>query len=219
MFNVSNMFDYVFLKYLKKKLNVFIFIGCVIAAAIFLLNLNKQGYNIFVEFNNAYRIKKGTNVNLQGVLIGSVDTITIRSNKVIILLHINSINILIPRNSVIEANQIGLFNDIVIDITPPNKYKRIFNINPKSSECINSSFVCANFYLKGYKGINYDDLVRATTRISQRFDDPRFFSLFYLMLHNLVDISDEIFYCIRCISSLVYLFGNSTTAMFLYYFM
>nr|ARW63681.1 hypothetical protein [Chondria sp. (in: red algae)] len=218
MGNIFHRCYYNLSKYLKKKFYTLICIFCIIMCFISLLSLKKQGYNIFIEFNNAYRIKKGTNVNLQGVLIGYVDTITIRSNKVIVLLHINSLNVLIPRNSLIEANQVGLFNDIVIDITPPNNVKCINSINPKSFNCIDSSFICSNFYLKGYKGLNYDDLVRATTRISQRFDDPRFFSLFYLMLHNLVDISDEIFYCVRCISSLMYLLSDFTIVFVLKYF-
>nr|ARW68256.1 hypothetical protein [Chondria sp. (in: red algae)] len=218
---MSNIFDLSYgylVKYLKKKLNILISIFFITVCILSLISLNRTGYNVFIEFNNAYRIKRGTNVNLKGVLVGYVDTITIRSNKVIILLRINSLNILIPRNSLIEANQIGLFNDIVIDITPPNNFKSSYNINPKSIDCIDSSFICSNFYLKGYKGLNYDDLVRATTRISQRFDDPRFFSLFYLLLHNLVDISDEVVYSAHSIANCIYVLSDLTTIFLLRYF-
>lgn len=47
-------------------------------------------------------------------------------------------------------------------------------------------------YVTGDRGLNYDDLVRSTTRISQRFDDPRFFNLFYVFLQNGIEITDVI---------------------------
>lgn len=206
-------------RYIKKKLCVFIIIFFFILSFILLTSLKISGYNVFVEFNNAHRIKRGTNVNLRGVLVGYVDTITIKSNRVVILIHINSSNTLIPRNSLIEANQIGLFNDISIDITPLGSFQDNWNISPNSIACINSSFVCSNFYLRGYKGLNYDDLVRATTRISQRFDDPRFFSLFYLLLNNLFDISDEILCCVYSFSGFSYLLRDLFSVFFLSYVM
>lgn len=47
-------------------------------------------------------------------------------------------------------------------------------------------------YVTGDRGLNYDDLVRSTTRISQRFDDPRFFNLFYVFLQNSIELTDVI---------------------------
>lgn len=94
----------------------------------------------------------------------------------------------------IEVNQVGLFNDIVIDVTSIYKLVDIQSdvVNPTSLDCLESYFMCSNFYVRGYKGLNYDDLVRATTRIAQRFDDPRFFNLLYILLQNSLDISNEL---------------------------
>jgi len=66
--------------------------------------------------------------------------------------------------------------------------------------------LCNNYYLQGNRGLNYDDLVRAATRISQRFDDPRFFSLFYIFLQNTIDISDDIIYIFQNITYILYYF-------------
>ena len=156
--------------------------------------LKKKGYQLFIEFNNAYGLKKGINVNLKGVTIGYVRNISLRSNNVVVLVYINSLNVLIPKSSLIEVNQVGLFNDIVIDITIVNESFSFsyYSIDPTSVDCLESAFMCSNFYVKGYKGLNYDDLVRSTTRIAQRFDDPRFFNLFYVFLQNGFDISNEI---------------------------
>lgn len=140
--------------------------------------------------------------------IGYVKSLKVQPNTVIVLLHIHSVNILIPKSTIIEANQVGLFNDAVVDITPLKLVdsSTIKSVDVLSKECIKSLFLCSDFYLKGYRGLNYDDLIRATTRISQRFDDPRFFYLLYLFLQNSYYISDEIFFLVNNGSSLLYLF-------------
>lgn len=116
---------------------------------------------------------------------------------------IKSPSILIPKDSIIETNQTGLFNDTSIEIIPLTELK--YNkINVFSQSCLNSNFLCHNHYLKGNRGLNYDDLVRAATRISQRFDDPRFFNLIYLFIKNGIDISDEIILSIHNISYVIY---------------
>lgn len=131
---------------------------------------------------------------MRGVRIGSVRRVSVHTNKIIAFLSIKSSKILIPRNSLFESHQVGLFNDVVINITPL-EYVRSENLLAQTkvfSQSLSSAFVLPNSYIKGYKGINYDDLIRATTRISQRFDDPRFFGLIYLLLRNLIYISDEL---------------------------
>lgn len=96
----------------------------------------------------------------------------------------------------------------MIDIIPLEKLdNKIFTgINIFSKDCLNSQFLCNNHYLQGNRGLNYDDLVRAATRISQRFDDPRFFNLFYLFLRNILEISDEVIFAINNTSYIIYLF-------------
>nr|YP_009392214.1 hypothetical protein [Osmundaria fimbriata]ARW60776.1 hypothetical protein [Osmundaria fimbriata] len=178
-----------------------------------------QGYNLFIEFNHSYGLKQGSNVNLKGVKIGYVSSLDIQLSKVVLLIHINSTQVLIPKYSLIEANQVGLFNDIIIDINPFNENVSRFirPIDVFSKDCLNSAFICSNFYLKGYKGLNYDDLIRATTRISQRFDDPRFFNLFYLFLQNTIDISDEILFLVYQSSNLFYILNESIPLALLKY--
>nr|YP_009398633.1 hypothetical protein [Kuetzingia canaliculata]ARW67819.1 hypothetical protein [Kuetzingia canaliculata] len=196
----------------NKFLSLFLFLLFIIIFIFSLFSLKREaGYNLFIELNHSYGLKVGSNVNFKGVKVGYVDRISIQLNKVILLTHINSSDLLIPKQSFIEANQVGLFNDVIIDINPS---KKIFNeftqfSNVFSKDCLNSSFICANFYVKGYKGLNYDDLVRSTTRISQRFDDPRFFNLFYLFLQNTIDISDEIVFLVYYMSYFFYILGES----------
>lgn len=131
-------------------------------------------------------------------------------NSIVVLVHIQSSNILIPKTSIIETNQTGLFNNTVLDIIPFKTismgFSQNYNIDIFSKSCLSSNFLCNDFYLHGNRGLNYDDLVRSTTRISQRFDDPRFFSLFYIFLQNTVDISDDIIYIFHNMTYLLYIF-------------
>ena len=144
--------------------------------------------------------------------IGYVSRISIHLNKVVVLLNIKSSRIEIPCNSLFEANQIGLFNDIVINITP------LEHITYHSYTCTAlSSFIYPNSYIHGYKGINYDDLIRATTRISQRFDDPRFFNLLYLLIQNTVNVSDELLNIFYSSSNFSYLLFEFLPLIFFKY--
>nr|YP_009397601.1 hypothetical protein [Dipterosiphonia australica]ARW66787.1 hypothetical protein [Dipterosiphonia australica] len=204
-FNFDNRY---FKKYLKHYCSIFVFVLIIVILIFSLVGLKQdKGYLLFVEFNNAYGLKEGTNVNFRGVKIGYVSRISIHINKVIVLINIKKSNTMIPYNSIVEANQVGLFNDIVITIIPlqSTQYNVIKSSYILSKNCTSSSVICPNSYLKGYKGLNYDDLMRATTRISQRFDDPRFFNLFYLLLKNGINLSDE----------LLFLLHNSYTLFFI----
>nr|YP_010502316.1 uncharacterized protein Ycf22 [Grateloupia turuturu]QHD45185.1 Ycf22 [Grateloupia turuturu]UXC96729.1 uncharacterized protein Ycf22 [Grateloupia turuturu] len=131
---------------------------------------------------------------MRGINIGYVKNIKMNFNSVLVLVHVKSNNILIPKNAIIETSQTGLLNDAVIDILP---LETIFIENMRdfdvfSNVCLESKFLCNLSYIYGERGLNYDDLIRAATRISQRFDDPRFFNLLYIFLQNSLEISEDI---------------------------
>nr|YP_009019696.1 hypothetical protein [Gracilaria salicornia]AHH24664.1 hypothetical protein [Gracilaria salicornia]UAD87562.1 hypothetical protein [Gracilaria salicornia] len=130
---------------------------------------------------------------MRGIKIGYVHKIQVKYNYVLIKVNINSSSILIPKNSLVETTQTGLLNDTVIDITPLQNIssKDIENSNVFTKSCVKSLFLCNYDYIKGERGLNYDDLVRAATRISQRFDDPILFNLVSIFLYNTIDISNE----------------------------
>ena len=173
------------------------------------------GYSLFVEFDNTYGIKQGTSVNFRGVQVGYIKNIYMKCNSVILLVHIKSNKFFIPKSSLIEINQTGLFNDTVVDIVPlkgiPGSSYLINRDMPDvfSEKCLTSHFLCNYHYLKGNRGLNYDDLVRATTRISQRFDDPRFFSIVYLFLQNSLEVSDDIIHIFEVTKNILNLFMYS----------
>lgn len=150
-------------------------------------------YSFFIEFDNSHGIIGGTIIRMRGVQIGSVQRVKLKLNCVIALAKINSSQILIPTDSVIETTQTGLLNEPIIDIMPLRSIefkKEKILWNPVSKYCSSFSLICPKAYIKGDRGLNYDDLVRSTTRISQRFDDPRFFNLFYVFLQNGIELTD-----------------------------
>jgi phospholipid/cholesterol/gamma-HCH transport system substrate-binding protein len=149
-------------------------------------------YSFFIEFDNLHGISRGTPIRMRGIDIGSIQSTKLKLDCVLALAKINSSKIFIPRDSIIETNQTGLLNEPVIDIIPfgiPSISSHI-NHNPLSNSCDSSSIICDQMYITGDRGLNYDDLVRSTTRISQRFDDPRFFNLFYVFLQNGIEVTD-----------------------------
>lgn len=171
---------------------IFIFFTFSIWIAVNRTSLVKN-YAFFIEFSNAHGIKEGTHVRMRGVNIGYIKNMKIDLNSILVLVHINSTQTLIPRNAIIETNQTGLLNDTIVDIIPLNKIliQNVHNVSVFSDSCHSSSIVCHLDILEGDRGLNYDDLVRAATRISQRFDDPNFFNVFYLFLQNSLELSDD----------------------------
>nr|YP_009509233.1 hypothetical protein [Gracilaria vermiculophylla]AXI96883.1 hypothetical protein [Gracilaria vermiculophylla]QXU75096.1 hypothetical protein [Gracilaria vermiculophylla]WDZ67988.1 hypothetical protein [Gracilaria vermiculophylla] len=130
---------------------------------------------------------------MRGISIGYVNKIQIKYNYVLAKVSINLSSILIPKNSLVETTQTGLLNDTVIDITPLENIniQDTKNLDVFTKACAKSMFLCHYDYIKGERGLNYDDLVRAATRISQRFDDPRLFQLANLFFQNTLYISNE----------------------------
>lgn len=173
---------------------IFWFFAIIATITVACLNNKNSHYSFFIEFNNANGINKGTPIRMRGVSIGSIQSLRIQPNCVLTLAKIDSSSTLIPRDSFIETNQTGLLNEAIIDIIPlaSIEFPKKASVSPFSSSCQSSKIICNRMYLTGDRGLNYDDLVRSTTRISQRFDDPRLFNLFYIFLQNGIELTDAI---------------------------
>ena len=155
---------------------------------------------------------------MRGVNIGYIQSLKINLNSVLVTAYINSTNILIPKKSVIETNQTSLFNNTTIDITPLTIENKVGSqlVNVLDKKCYSSAFLCNYQYVIGHRGLNYDDLIRATTRIVQRFDDPRLFSFFYFFLYNSLETFDEFPAIISSTSDILDMFYYILKSIFLY---
>ena len=177
-------------KYLKS-----IFLFLLSFFLIFFIYLGKQARNkyiFFIEFNDANGVIVGTPVRMRGISIGAVNRIQLKFNGILVLATINSEHIIIPKNSIIETTQSGLLNESIIDIVPIKFSPIDKERGPLSLLCDSSKIICNKTYLLGDRGLNYDDLVRSTTRISQRFDDPSFFNLFYVFLEHSIELTESL---------------------------
>nr|AIA21401.1 hypothetical chloroplast RF22 [Pyropia kanakaensis] len=154
----------------------------------------QHSYKAFIEFDSAYGIQEGTSVRLRGLPVGKVIGISQSSDSILTSIEIKSSSTIIPKKSLIETNQTGLLNDTVIDIIPLNRVSvgsSSIKEGPLSKACDTRQIICHLNYLKGERGLNYDDLIRATTRISQRFDDPKLFYGLYYLIGNLLKLSSN----------------------------
>lgn len=170
---------------------IFFLLTLFILLLISLSKKTNEKYSFFIEFNNANGIMIGTPIKMRGISIGFINKIQLKVNSVLVSATINSDKILIPKSSFIETSQTGLLNESVIDIIPIEIIKSNICSGPLSVMCDSSSIICNNMYVSGERGLNYDDLVRATTRISQRFDDPRFFYMFCSFLEQSIQLIDS----------------------------
>lgn len=167
---------------------------CLLSQVIFCMISRSSSYSFFIELSNSSGIQAGTSVRMRGMHIGSIKSVKLKLNCVLVIVSIDSDKILIPTFSIIETAQTGLLNDSVIDIIPYNNLSLQGSKlqSPLSKSCNSSVIICNKMYVVADRGLNYDDLVRSATRISQRFDDPRFFNIFYLFLRSSVEITELI---------------------------
>ncbi len=159
---------------------------------IYCILLRSIGYSFFIELNNGCGIRVGTSIRMRGVHIGYIESVRLKSSCVLAVAKINSRKTLIPASSMIETAQTGLLNDSMIDIVPCNNlFLHDLQIySPLSKYCDSSVLICNRMYVAANRGLNYDDLVRSATRISQRFDDPRFFNMFYVFLRSSIEAAE-----------------------------
>lgn len=174
-----------------RKLLIFIF-SLFLLQFLYFLRLKNSKYSFFIEFNHANGITLGTPIRMRGINIGHIQNMRLKIDCILVIAKINSNKIIISKDSIIETTQTGLLNESVIDIIPVKRFDKYLNHSPSSSSCDSSIIICNNAYMLGDRGLNYDDLVRSTTRISQRFDDPRFFYLSYLFLQNSIELTDSL---------------------------
>nr|NP_053982.1 ORF22 [Porphyra purpurea]P51372.1 RecName: Full=Uncharacterized protein ycf22 [Porphyra purpurea]AAC08258.1 hypothetical chloroplast ORF 22 [Porphyra purpurea] len=169
-----------------------------------------KSYKVFVEFDSAYGIQEGTSVRLRGLPIGKVVGISQSSHSILTRIEIQSCNTIIPKTSLIETNQTGLLNDTIIDIVPfttLNQEYHSLKEGPLSKTCDSNQIICHLNYLQGERGLNYDDLIRATTRISQRFDDPELFYGLYYLIGNMLKLSSNLVDCTEYMASISHFLG------------
>lgn len=132
-----------------------------------------NSYRATVEFDNAGGMQKGAVVRYRGVKVGSIAQVRPGPNNVEVLIEINDPNLLIPKDSKIEANQSGLISESIIDITPNKPLPTDTNFGKPSEEnCNTKLIVCDGSILKGNIGVNIDELIRSSSEFTRLYSQP-----------------------------------------------
>lgn len=125
-------------------------------------------YLATIEFPLACGITIGTPLRIRGVQVGQVLNVKPSLERVDVLVEVNDVGTVIPRNSIVEANQSGLIAEPLVDITPQvpiPTYKALPNEPGCQAE---GAIVCHNGHIQGRQGVALDDLVYIMTRLARQ---------------------------------------------------
>uniref|UniRef100_A0A061RFD7 Atp-binding cassette superfamily n=1 Tax=Tetraselmis sp. GSL018 TaxID=582737 RepID=A0A061RFD7_9CHLO len=137
-----------------------------------------SGYQAVIEFPKAYGITVGTPVRVRGVPVGSVMNVRPSLESVDVLVEIQDSKMVIPRNSVVEANQSGLIAEPLIDITPQLPIPD-YKASPLDSKCEEEgAILCNKGRMQGVPGVALDDLVYVCTKLARQMDEQGMDSMF-----------------------------------------
>lgn len=129
-----------------------------------------QGYQAIFEFPQACGISVGTPVRIRGVPVGGVLSVQPSLERVDVLVEIKDATTVIPRNSLIEANQSGLIAEPLVDITPQIPIPE-YTANPLDENCEKEGkVVCHQGRIRGERGVALDDLVHICTKLARQMD-------------------------------------------------
>lgn len=82
------------------------------------VSLGRRSYKVVVEFANVGGMQTGAVVRYRGVKVGNISAIRPKANRVEAEIEIIPATLIMPRDVLIQANQLGLLSDVSIDITP-----------------------------------------------------------------------------------------------------
>jgi phospholipid/cholesterol/gamma-HCH transport system substrate-binding protein len=162
----------------------------------------RSSYTAIVEFANAEGMEKGAPVRYRGVEVGSITGIQTKPNAVDVKIEISSPDLLIPRDSIIEANQSGLISESIIDIRPQSNIPQGTLAKPLDKDCNPSLIICNGSRLKGQIGISVDELIRQSTDLANRYNNQQFYQNINKLLVTSTDAATNVAALSRDLQSL-----------------
>ncbi|WRH65695.1 MAG: MlaD family protein [Planktothrix sp. GU0601_MAG3] len=140
------------------------------------ISLGSRSYTIIAEFPDASALQIGTVVRYRGVKVGRLVELKASLNSVDAILEITPSSFIIPRNVMIQSNQIGLLNEGYIDIIPREKISQtIENADPLSPDCP-KVILCNNTRISGELGIDIMKLIGSLYQFAEIYGNPELFA-------------------------------------------
>ena len=174
------------------SVGLLILLGIISFGGLFLwlrgLNLGQRSYTVNVDFSTTAGMQPGAPVRYRGVTVGRVLRIQPGPNAARIIIEINSNQLVIPSNVLVEANQVGLIGETSIDIVPQGQLPSVaLEMNPLARDCAGDLILCNGAVLDGEVGVSYDTLIRTTAKLADRFDNPELVNEIQNLVSNTSD--------------------------------
>lgn len=162
------------------------------------LAFGQRSYRFWVDFSSANGIQEGSVVSYRGVPVGQITRIAARSNTVEVEIQINQDELRIPAQSVVKTSQSGLIGETTIAIQPlvTDNLSDDSIPGPIAKDCDSSLILCNGDRIDGVVGVNYEDLLESSQKISEALSealaDPQTLVDLREILANTKDISDNV---------------------------
>jgi phospholipid/cholesterol/gamma-HCH transport system substrate-binding protein len=163
------------------SVGLFIIAGIVaLAGSVLWVNnvkFTKSTYTIQVEFDDTNGMKPGAMARFRGFEVGQITEVKPTVEGIEVTIEINSLDLQIPVDSLIEANQSGLIGETTVDFSPISQDipPEALNMTAVSKNCNPQLIICEGMKLKGVVGSSLQRLIRSTTVLSQRFETQEFY--------------------------------------------
>jgi phospholipid/cholesterol/gamma-HCH transport system substrate-binding protein len=156
------------------------------------LSLGNRTYKAFVDFANVSGMEVGTPVRYRGVAVGKITQTRPGPNGVEVEIEISPADLIIPKDSTVEASQSGFLGNTSIQIIPRKPLATAVNTKPLDPNCDSNLIVCNRDRLPGQIGVSVDELVRASTRFADVYSDPKFLANVNAVTKNSAEAALEI---------------------------
>lgn len=155
------------------------------------LNPGQRNYQLVFEFENTLGMQAGTAVRYRGVPVGRVLSLEPSANSVAVNVEITQTDLVIPRDSRVEANQSGLIGETTIDITPQRQLNTDeLALNP-TQDCNSQVIFCQGDRIQGEVGASYEALLRSAEKLANTLSDPQLVADLQATFANAAVLTDK----------------------------
>lgn len=155
------------------------------------LNPGQRNYQLVFEFENTLGMQAGTAVRYRGVPVGRVLSLEPSANSVAVNVEITQSDLVIPRDSLVEANQSGLIGETTIDITPQRQLNTDeLALNP-TQDCNSQVIFCQGDRIQGEVGASYEALLRSAEKLANTLSDPQLVADLQATFANAAVLTDK----------------------------